>query len=186
MGLANDRPRASQVSTSEASQLIFMCIVMLTLDLRIPSIHISCHLMWENKYSSKKQGVGPALPFSCHKTLAKYLCTQSLDFLIYHPEVMITFYQIHRTFWKRREGHARRSCMILNALHLCLTQDQYHTKPTCPLTHTQVSACVCINVCVCVCVSVPVSSMSLWPTESRGCFPPPPTPRRGTQGYYTR
>lgn len=154
MGLANDRPCASQVSISEASLLIFVCIVMLTLDLRIPSIHISCPLIWENKYSSKKQGVGPALPFSCHKTLAKYLCTQSLDFLICHPEVIITFYQTHRTFWKRRDGHARRSCM--KAVHdlKCSapmsTQDQYHTKPTCPLTHTQVSACVCINVCVCV------------------------------------
>ena len=60
--------------------------------------------------------------------------------------------------------------MSSNALHLCLNQDQYHTKP-CPLTHTQVSVYVYINVCLCVWggVSVLVTSMSLWPTDSRGC-----------------
>lgn len=154
MGLANDRPCASQVSISEASLLIFVCIVMLTLDLRIPSIHISCPLMWENKYSSKKQGVGPALPFSCHKTLAKYLCTQSLDFLICHPEVIITFYQTHRTFWKRRDGHARRSCM--KAVHdLKCSAPMSHPGPisyqTYLPTNAHSSQCVCLYKCVCVC-----------------------------------
>ena len=154
MGLTNDRPHANQVSTREASLLIFIRIVMLTLDPRIPSIHISCTFMWENKYSGNKWGLGPALPFSCHITLAKYLCTQSLDFLIYRPEVIITFYQTHRTFWKRREGHACGSCV--KVVHdLKCSAPMSHPGPmsyqTYLSTNAHSSQCVCLYKCVCVC-----------------------------------